>query len=79
MSIEQILERKGQKDAARKERKAEREDAGIVTALIVDRAPDGLHSCRYPRGNIPDELKGCFTSKLRILEIAKRRGIPVGE
>ncbi len=76
--ISAILEKRGAQKAAAKERKAEREETGNVSALIIDRTPAGLYTCRYPRGHVPDELKGAFTKKATILSICDRRGILVG-
>jgi len=68
-----------QKQAA-KERKEEREEKGIVNKLVIERTPMGLYSCRYSmRGQVPDELKGFFTRKDRILAVAKQRNIDVEE
>jgi hypothetical protein len=40
----------------------------------------GLYLARYTmRGQVPDELKGFFTRKERILAIARQRGIEVDE
>ncbi len=48
--------------------------------LIIEKTPVGLYQARYSmRGQVPDELKGLFTRKDRILTIAKQRGIEVEE
>jgi cell division protein FtsL len=40
--------------------------------------PVGLYQARYSmRGQVPDDLKGLFTRKERILTIAKQKGIEV--
>jgi hypothetical protein len=40
----------------------------------------GLYQARYTmRGQVPDELKGLFTRKERILAVARQRGIEVEE
>jgi hypothetical protein len=39
-----------------------------------------LYTGRYSmRGPVPDELKGFFTRKQRIVDIAAQRGIPLEE
>jgi hypothetical protein len=39
-----------------------------------------MYSCHYAlRGGIPDELKGWFTRKDRIISIAKQKGIQIEE
>lgn len=75
-----IMQRTIEKKQATKERKEEREASGIVNKLVIDRTPAGLYQVRYSmRGPVPDELKGLFTRKDRILAIAKKREIDVEE
>lgn len=75
-----IMQRTIEKKQATKERKEEREASGIVNKLVIDRTPAGLYQVRYSmRGPVPDELKGLFTRKDRILAIAKKRKIDVEE
>lgn len=75
---EQVRERHYEKKVKAADRKEERVEQGIVNKLVIDRTPSGLFTCRYSmRGGIPEELKGSFTRKDRILAIAARRGIQV--
>jgi hypothetical protein len=61
-----------------KERKEERELAGEVNKLVIEVQPTGLYSVRYSlSGPVPDELKGLFTRKERIVAIADRRGLTI--
>ena len=77
-AYEKVRAKHIEKKQAAAERKAEREEQGIVNALVIDRTPSGLYSCRYKlSGPVPEALKGSFTRKDRILAIAKQRGIPV--
>jgi hypothetical protein len=79
-SYDRVMERSLEKKLAAKERKEERAELGIVNKLAIDRTPMGLYQARYSmRGPVPDELKGLFTRKERILAIAKQRGIEVEE
>ena len=67
-----------EKKQAAKERKEERVEQNIVNKLCIDRTPDGLYSTRYSmRGQVPVELKGLFTRRDKIIEIAKRRNIEI--
>jgi hypothetical protein len=76
--ISALLEKKAERVAARLDKKAERAEQGIVNSLIIDREPSGLYYARYSlAGNVPDELKGMFTHKSRIVDIATRRNIPL--
>lgn len=76
--ISELLERKAEKVAAAKARKEQREEEGVVNALVIEREPTGLYFARYSlSGPMPEELRGRFTSKQRILDIAARRSIPV--
>ena len=77
-NIDKILQKAAEKKLAAKERKEERDESGIINKLCIDRTPDGLYSVRYSmRGQVPVELKGLFTRKERILEIAQRRNIQI--
>lgn len=77
-ALDKIVAKKAEKIQAAKERKEEREASGVVNKLVIDRTPSGLYSARYSfSGQVPDELKGLFTRKDRILAIAERRNIPV--
>ena len=71
------MERKAERQAAAKERKEERKEAGEVNLLYIEKEPTGLYYCRYSRGPVPDELKGTFTHKQKILDICTRRNIQV--
>lgn len=76
--FDRVMERAAEKKQAAKERKEEREEAGIINKLIIERTPVGLYQARYSmRGQVPDDLKGLFTRKDRILAIAKQKGIEV--
>jgi hypothetical protein len=77
-NLDKIMQKAAEKKQAAKERKEEREETGIVNKLCIDRTPDGLYSVRYSmRGQVPIELKGLFTRKDKILEIAQRRNIQI--
>jgi hypothetical protein len=77
-NIDKVLQKAAEKKLAAKERKEERDESGIINKLCIDRTPDGLYSVRYSmRGQVPVELKGLFTRKERILEIAQRRNIQI--
>jgi hypothetical protein len=79
-AYDKVMEKSLAKKEAAKERKEEREEKGIVNKLVIERTPMGLYSCRYSmRGQVPDELKGLFTRKERILAVAKQRSIDVEE
>jgi hypothetical protein len=79
-AYDKVMEKHLEKKQAAKERKEDREDSGIVNKLAIDRTPMGLYQARYTmRGQVPDELKGLFTRKERILAIAKQRNIEVEE
>jgi len=79
-AFDRVMQKAAEKKQAAKERKEEREEQGIVNKLVIDRTPMGLYSCRYSmRGQVPDELKGLFTRKDRILAICVQRGIEVDD
>lgn len=77
---DKVMEKHQEKKLAAKERKEERAESGIVNKLVIERTPMGLYSCRYSmRGQVPDELKGLFTRKDRILAICTQRSIEVAD
>lgn len=77
-AYDKVMEKHQEKKLAAKERKEERAESGIVNKLVIERTPMGLYSCRYSmRGQVPDELKGLFTRKDRILAICTQRSIEV--
>jgi len=77
-AYDKVMAKAAEKKQAAKERKEQKEEEGIVNHLVVDMTPAGLYSVRYEfRGNIPEELKGFFTRKDRILNICARKNIPV--
>lgn len=76
-ALENIMERKAERQAAAKERKEERKEGGDVNLLYIEKEPTGLYFCRYSRGPVPEELKGLFTSKQKVLDICSRRNIQV--
>jgi len=79
-TMQRIREKDAAKKAAAAERKAEKEESGISNKLVIERTPMGLYTCHYSmRGPVPDELKGYFTRKDRILAIAAKRNIPLEE
>lgn len=79
-TLDKIMAKAAEKKQAAKDRKEDREEKGIVNKLVIERTPMGLYECRYSmRGQVPDELKGWFTRKDRILAIAKQRNIDVEE
>lgn len=79
-AYDKVMEKAQVKKQEAKERKEDREEKGIVNKLVIDRTPMGLYSCRYSmRGQVPEELKGLFTRKDRILAVAKQRNIEVEE
>ena len=79
-AYDKVMEKAVEKKQAAKDRKEEREEQNIINKLIIEKTPVGLYQARYSmRGQVPDELKGLFTRKDRILTIAKQRGIEVEE
>lgn len=74
-TLDRIMQKSVEKKAAAKQRKEEREEKGLVNKLIIERTPAGLYGCRYLRGPVPDELKGLFTRKDRIIAICNKRKI----
>lgn len=79
-AYDRIMKQAMEKKQVAKERKEERAEQGIANKLIIDKTPAGLYFCRYSmRGQVPDELKGHFTRKERILAIANKRSIEIDE
>jgi hypothetical protein len=77
-AYDRVMAKAVEKKAAAKERKEQREEDGVINKLVVDRTPSGLYSVRYSfSGPVPDELKGLFTRKERIVAIANRLGKPM--
>lgn len=79
-AYDKVMDKHLAKKEAAKERKEERTESGIVNKLVIERTPMGLYSCRYSmRGQVPDELKGLFTRKDRILAVCAQRNIEVAD
>ena len=78
MSYDDIMAKAQERKQAKRAQEATRKE-GEGSPLIIEQNQTGLFYCRYERGNLPDVLKGFFTHKFRILNIAKERGIPVKE
>lgn len=77
-AYDKVMEKAVKQKQMAKERKEERELSGDVNKLVIEATPNGLYSVRYSlSGPVPDELKGMFTRRDRILNIAQRRNIPV--
>ena len=77
-NYDKVMKKALEKKQAAKERKEERQESGIVNKLVIEMTPVGLYQARYSmRGQVPDDLKGLFTRKERILTIAKEKGIEV--
>jgi hypothetical protein len=77
-TMEKIRAKAVAQKTAAAERKAEREETGATNKLMIERTPMGLYTCRYSmHGPVPDELKGLFTRKQRIVDIALKRNIPL--
>lgn len=76
--FEKVMEKAAEKKQAAKERKEERAELNIINKLVIEMTPVGLYQARYSmRGQVPDDLKGLFTRKDRILDIARQRGIEI--
>ena len=79
-TLDKIVAKKAEKIQAAKERKEERQEQCIVNKLVIEMNPTGLFFARYSlSGQVPEELRGMFTRKDRILAIAERRNIPVAD
>ena len=77
-TFDKVMEKAAKQKQMAKERKEMREVAGEVNSLIIEATPSGLYSVRYSMsGPVPDELKGLFTRRDRIIAIAQRRNIPI--
>ena len=77
-AFDKVMEKAAKQKQLAKERKEIRELAGEVNKLVIEAAPSGLYSVRYSfSGPVPDELKGMFTRRDRIIAIAQRRNIPI--
>ena len=76
--FDKVMEKAAKQKQMAKERKEMRELAGEVNSLVIEATPSGLFSVRYSMsGPVPDELKGMFTRRDRIIAIAQRRNIPI--
>lgn len=74
---ERLTQKKAEKIAKDKARKEEAEkEPNYITIHSDDK---GMLFARFQRGRVPEELKGKFTSKSKILEICNRRGYTVRE
>lgn len=79
-AVDRVMAKALRQKQEAKERKEAREVAGEVNKLVIEVQPTGLYSVRYSySGPVPDELKGMFTRKDRILAIADRRGLLIQE
>lgn len=77
-AFDKVMEKAAKQKQLAKERKEMRELAGEVNSLVIETTPSGLYSVRYSMsGPVPDELKGMFTRRDRIIAIAQRRNIPI--
>ena len=77
-AYDRVMQKAMEKKQALKDRKEEKLASGIINKLVIDRIPTGLYQVRYSmRGPVPDELKGFFTRKERILAIAKKRNLEI--
>lgn len=77
-AFDKVMEKAAKQKQIAKERKEMRELSGEVNKLVIEATPSGLYSVRYSlSGPVPDELKGLFTRRDRIIAIAQRRNIPI--
>jgi hypothetical protein len=77
-AFDKVMEKAAKQKQMVKERKEMRELSGEVNKLVIEATPSGLYSVRYSlSGPVPDELKGLFTRRDRIIAIAQRRNIPI--
>lgn len=77
-AFDKVMEKAAKQKQIAKERKEMRELSGEVNKLVIEATPSGLYSVRYSMsGPVPDELKGLFTRRDRIIAIAQRRNIPI--
>jgi hypothetical protein len=76
--FDKVMKKAAEQKQMAKERKEMRELAGEINSLVIEATPSGLYSVRYSMsGPVPDELKGLFTRRDRIIAIAQRRNIPI--
>jgi len=76
--FDKVMEKAAKQKQMAKERKEMRELAGEINSLVIEATPSGLYSVRYSMScPVPDELKGLFTRRDRIIAIAQRRNIPI--
>jgi hypothetical protein len=79
-AFDKVMEKAAKQKQMAKERKELRELSGEVNKLVIEVQPTGLYTVRYSiAGPVPEELKGMFTRKERILAIANRRGLSIQE
>lgn len=77
-AFDKVMEKAAKQKQIAKERKEMRELSGEINKLVIEATPSGLYSVRYSMsGPVPDELKGLFTRRDRIIAIAQRRNIPI--
>ena len=77
-AYDKVMQKHLEKKQAAAARKEQREADGVVNKLVIERTPMGLYSVRYSNsGPVPDELKGYFTRRDRIVTIAQRLGKPL--
>tara|TARA_R110000868_G_scaffold114649_1_gene306967 strand:+ start:255 stop:521 length:267 start_codon:yes stop_codon:yes gene_type:complete len=77
-TYDKVMQKSAEKKQAVKDRKEERIEQGIVNQLVIESIPNGLYKVRYSlSGPVPEELRGLFTRKDRILDIANRKGLQV--
>ena len=77
-AFDKVMEKAAKQKQMAKERKEMRELSGEINKLVIEATPSGLYSVRYSlSGPVPDELKGMFTRRDRIIAIAQRRNIPI--
>jgi len=77
-AFDKVMEKAAKQKQIAKERKEMRELSGEINKLVIEATPSGLYSVRYSlSGPVPDELKGLFTRRDRIIAIAQRRNIPI--
>ena len=77
-TYDKVMQKSAEKKQAVKDRKEERIEQGIVNQLVIESIFNGLYKVRYSlSGPVPEELRGLFTRKDRILDIANRKGLQV--
>lgn len=71
--IEELLAKKAEKKIAAIQRKAEKEEKGIINKLLIERNDVGLYSVRYKEGGpVPDVLKTMFTRKDKLIDAVRQ-------